>query len=415
MKVNFDYTMDGNQFQFLVVRSNLGTRIVAGRFAAVAPEAGIVPSAPLNSLEPLILKLLTDGGSDLYLTVDEPPLVRVGGVVESLAEYGSMPVKRLQELVQTWVPPKVWEAFMGGQDTEFARSDPGLPCRLRVSLFHDHSGPSIAVRVVPREIPDPDSLGLPDTVRRLAGLNKGLVLLTGPMGSGKSTTQACLLNLANQGRKGFVVTVEDSVEFEFPKGTCLFRQREVGCDPQRQRQAVRAALRQAPDLLAVGEIRDGQTLELCLQAVQTGRTVLATLATATLEETLSTLAGYFPLDQRRRILARLSETLTVIVGHTLLPKVGGGQVAAMETLFNNSSIAGLIRGDKLPQLPMVMRQSRYGQVSHNEALVALLLSRKVTPMDAYLRCHDRESFIAACQAADINFDPRESGLQVTEV
>jgi twitching motility protein PilT len=414
-KVNFDYVLDGVPYQFLVVRSTLGTRIVAGRFATAASEAaGALPSG-LNSLDPLVLKLLTEGGSDLYLSVDEPPLVRTGGVVESLAEYGNLPAKRLQELVQTWVPPKVWEAFLGGQDTEFARSDPGLPCRLRVSLYHDHSGPSIAVRVVPREVPDPDSLGVPDTVRRLAGLNKGLVLLTGPMGSGKSTTQACLLNLANQGRKGFVVTVEDSVEFEYPTGTCLFRQREVGCDPLRQRQAVRAALRQAPDLMAVGEIRDGSTLELCLQAVQTGRTVLATLSTATLEETLSTLAGFFPLDQRRRILARLSETLTAIVGHTLLPKVGGGQVVAMETLFNNPSIAALIRGDKLSQLPVVMRQSRYGQVSHNEALVELLLARKVSPMDAYLRCHDRESFIAACQGAEIDFDPRESGLQVTEV
>lgn len=411
-KVNFDYACDGITFQFLVCRTSLGTRMVAARFGAA--EAGTVPTA-LDSLDPLILKLLAEGGSDLYLSVDEPPLVRMGGSVESLSDYGNLPAKRLQELIQTWVPPKVWEAFLAGQDTEFARIDPGLPCRLRVSLLHDYAGPSIAVRVIPREVPDAASLGIPGHVRRLAGLNKGLVLLTGPMGSGKSTTLACLLNLANAARKGYVVTIQDSIEFEYPRGGCLIRQREVGCDPVRQKQAIRSAMRQAPDILALGELRDAQTIELALQAVHTGRMVLATLSTATVEECLSTLTGFFPLDQRRRILAKLSETLTAVLGHTLLPMAGGGQVVAMESLFNNPGIAALIRGDKLTQLPVAMKQSRYGQVSHNEALVELILAKKVEPMEAYLRCHDRESFIAACQNAEIEFDPREAGLLVTEV
>lgn len=410
--VSFDYLMEGVRFQVLLCRTSLGTRFVVARFRPAA-ETGALATA-LDSLDPLILTLLTGGGSDLYLGADEPPLVRMGGEVRSLGDYGKLSAKRLQELVQTWVPPKVWEAFLAGQDTEFARTDPGLPCRLRVSLFHGHAGPSIAVRVIPREVPDADTLGLPDTVRRLAGLNKGLVLLTGPMGSGKSTTQACLLALANASRKSFAVTIQDSIEFEFPPGACLIRQREVGCDPVRQKQALRAALRQAPDILAAGEIRDGQTLELCLQAAQTGRMVIATLPTATQEETLSTLAGFFPPDQRRRVLARLSETLTAILGHTLLPKTGGGQVVALETLFNNPGIASLIRGDRLGQLAAAMKQSRYGQASHNEALTALIQSGKVDPMAAYLRCHDRESFIAACQRAEIDFDPREAGQLVTE-
>jgi twitching motility protein PilT len=414
-KVNFDYTYEGMRFQFLVCRSNLGTRIVAARFGGTA-EAGAGSSpAALDSLDPLIMKLLAGGGSDLYLTVDEPPLVRMGGVVEAIGDYGDLPAARLQELVQSWVPPKLWEAFLGGQDTEFARLDPALPCRLRVSLFQDYAGPSIAVRVIPREVPDPESLGVPETVRRLASLNRGLVILAGPMGSGKSTTLASLLNIANATRKGYVVTIQDSIEFEFPEGSCLIRQREVGCDPVRQKRAIRAALRQAPDILAVGEIRDGQTLELAIQAVQTGRMVLATLSTASQEETLSTLAGYFPQDHRRRVLAKLSECLTAILGHTLLPKIGGGQVVAMETLFNNPGIAALIRGDKCSQLAPAMKQSRYGQVSHNEALVALIEARKVDPMEAYLRCHDRESFIAACQKAEISFDPRGAGQLVTEV
>ena len=414
-KVNFEYVFEGTRFQFLVVKSNLGTRLVAGRFGSYVEADGGGAPVPLNSLDPLIVKLLSGGGSDLYLTVDEPPLVRMGGVVESQSSYGNLPAKRLQELVQTWVPPKVWEAFLAGQDTEFARLDPGLPCRLRVSLMHDHAGPAIAVRVIPREVPDAESLGIPETVRRLSALNKGLIILTGPMGSGKSTTLASLLNQANSTRAGFIVTIQDSIEFEFPRGHCLIRQREVGCDPVRQKQAIRAALRQSPDILAIGEIRDGQTLELALQAAQTGRMVLATLSTATQEETLSTLAGYFPFDQRRRMLARLADSLTAILGHTLLPMEGGGQVVAMETLFNGPSIASLLRSDKLSQLNIAMKQSRYGQVSHNDALMELILARKVSAMDAYLRCQDRESFIAACYRSEIQFDPRNAGQVVTEL
>lgn len=411
-KVTFDYLMDGVTFQFLVCRTGMGTRMVAARFSSAEPGAAPVH---LDSLDPLILKLLNDAGSDLYLSVDEPPLVRIQGQVSALPEYGAFSARRLQELVQTWVPPKVWEAFQAGQDTEFSWADAGLPCRLRVCLLHDHAGPGIAIRVIPREVPDAASLRIPETVRRLAMANKGLVILSGPMGSGKSTTQACLLSLANATRKGYVVTIEDAIEFEFPKGGCLIRQREVGGDSVRQKQAIHAALRQGPDILAVGEIRDGQTLELAMQAAQTGRLVLATHASATLEETLATLAGYVPLEHRRRSLALLSDALTAVVSHTLLPQVGGGQVVAFETLFNNPTIATILRSDKLAQLPMAMRQSRYGQVTHNDALVEHILGGRVDPMEAYLSCHDRESFIAACQNAGIAFDPRDAGQLVTEV
>jgi twitching motility protein PilT len=411
-KVNFDYVLDGITFQFLVCRTNLGTRMVAARFGV--QDSG-TPPLHLDSLDPLVMKLLNEAGSDLYLTADEPPLVRIQGLVTDLPEYGNLPAKRLQELVQTWVPPKVWEAFLSGQDAEFSRAEPGLPCRLRVSLMHDSAGPGISVRVIPREVPDAASLHIPETVRRLAQGNKGLILLTGPMGSGKSTTQACLLSLANEARKAYVVTIQDAIEFEFPKGACLIRQREVGGDPIRQKQAIRAALRQGPDILAVGEIRDGDTLELALRAAQTGRLVIGSHASATLEETLTTLAGYFPADQRKRILALLSEALTAVVSHTLLPQIGGGQVVALETLFNNPGVAAIIRGDKVGQLPTAMRQSRYGQVTHNDALVELIQAGQVEAMEAYLRCHDRDSFIAACQNAEIAFDPRDAGQLVTDV
>jgi twitching motility protein PilT len=357
--------------------------------------------------------LLTDSGSDLYMSGDEVPLARLNGRLEAWSEYGPIPGKHLEDLVRTWVPPRIWAAYAAGQDTEFSHNDPALPCRLRVSLLHEHPFPSLAVRVIPREVPDADTLGLSEAVRRLANLNKGLVLLISPMGSGKSTTQACLLNQAHATRTGYLVTIQDSIEFEFGQGGCLIRQREMDGDPQRQKQAIAAALRQAPDILAVGEIRDAQTLDLALQAVQTGRMVLGTLATSSLMDTLFRLAETFPPEHRVRTLARLADALTAILGHTLLPKAGGGQVVAMESLFNNPAMATLIRGGNLNQVPEAMKQARYGQLSHNDALIQLILNRKAEPRDAYLRCQDRESFIAACREAGVPFDPRSAG-RVTE-
>jgi twitching motility protein PilT len=410
-KVTFEHTMDGHVFQVLCCRSPQGTRLVAARYGTGAKGGGT--PATLTSLDPLIFRLVNDSGSDLYMNGDELPLVRLNGQLEAWAEYGTIPGKHLMELVRAWVPPRIWEAYAAGQDTEFSHNDPALPCRLRVSLLHEQASPCLAVRVIPRQVPDADTLGLSGTVRRLANLNKGLVLLTGPMGSGKSTTQACLLQLAHTTRKGYLITIQDSIEFEFGQGTCLVRQREVGCDPALQKQAIAAALRQAPDILAVGEIRDAQTLDLALQAVQTGRMVLGTLATASLEDTLFRLAETFPPEHRIRTLARLADALTAILGHTLLPKIGGGQVVAMESLFNNPTLASLIREDRLSQVPEAMKQARYGQLSHNDALVQLIVNAKVEPRDAYLRCQDRESFIVACREAGVPFDPRSAGT-VTE-
>jgi len=248
--------------------------------------------------------------------------------------------------------------------------------------------------------------------QRLANLSQGLVLLTGPMGSGKSTTLACLLEIANRSRKDYVVTIQDSIEFEFTKGTCLLRQQEVGRDGARQKQAIRSALRQAPDVLALGELREAEVLELALQAAHSGCVVFATLQTTSLLDTFYFLIDAFPQNRQSHIRGRLADCLKAVVGHTLLRRANGGRVAALETLFFNPAMAELLRADKLEQIPAAMKGSRYGQMNHNDALVQLILSRKVEPLEAYLRCQDRESFIAACKKADIDFDPRGAG-QVT--
>jgi twitching motility protein PilT len=301
------------------------------------------------------------------------------------------------------------EAFHNGLDTEFSLGDPAQYHRTRISLFHDAAGPSVAIRVIPKAVPDAATLGLGETVQRLAHLNQGLVLLTGPMGSGKSTTMACLLEIANRERKDFIVTIQDSTEFEFPTGGCVLRQREVGRNLMRQQQAIRSAMRQAPDIIAIGELRDAESIDLALQAAHSGHLVIATLQTTSMVDTFYYLVDAFPTESQARVRNRLADCLKAVVGHTLLRRTNGGRAAALETLFNNPTISDLIREAKFEQIPSSMKGGHYGQVSHNDALVQLIHNRRVEPMEAYLKCQDRESFIAACKKADIDFDPRGAG------
>jgi twitching motility protein PilT len=420
-KISFDYTFNHESFQVLACKTNLGTRLIVGRGApttanvqAPAATASAATVGKPQKLTKLIARLLSVGGSDLYLNTGELPIMRMDGRLEVFEEAGSLPAKELEELVKPITPAKNLEAYHSGGDTEFSYEDGTLMCRVRMSLFHDSSGPSVSIRVIPKAVPDAETLGLSDAVKRLARLSQGLVLLTGPMGSGKSTTLACLLDIANRTRRDYIVTIQDSVEFEFSKGTCLLRQRDVGRDVGRQKQAIRAALRQAPNILAIGDIRDPEVLELALQAAHAGCVVLATLQTTSIMDTFDFLIGAFPPNRQPYIRSRLANCLKAVVGHTLLRRANSGRAAAIETLFLNPAIAGLIREDKLEQIPGAMKNSRYGQMTHNDALIQLITARKVEPMEAYLRCQDRESFISACKKAGIDFDPRSAGQVTTE-
>ncbi|HNX94924.1 MAG TPA: ATPase, T2SS/T4P/T4SS family [Holophaga sp.] len=413
-KVNFDYVYASQRFQILVCRTNLGTRLVVGCTSANSGPSGEGTNwaARINTL---IARLISKGGSDLYLNADEPPIFRQDGRLEVLEDVGVPSAGDLEEALAELAPQPILQAFSDGRNTEFSQGDPKELHRIRVSLFHDAAGPSIAIRVIPKSVPDASTLGLGETIQRLAQLNQGLVLFTGPMGCGKSTTMACLLEAAHRSRQAYIVGIHDSVEFEFSEGSGLLRQREVGRDPIRQHQTIRAAMRQAPDILAIGELRDAEGIELALQASRTGHVVFATLQSTSLVDTFYYMLDAFPVENQARIRGRLAECLRAVVGHTLLRRAsGGGMAAALETLFNNPVICDLIRDGKFDQIPSAMKGGSYGQMSHNEALIQLVHDRKVEPMEAYLKCQDRESFIASCKKAGIDFDPRSAG-HVTEV
>jgi len=357
--------------------------------------------------ERLFSALLAQQGSDLHCTSKEPPLARIHGDMKELEGFGPMDPGTLLEMMEALASQPMWERYQDRYDADFAYAYEAGGCRLRVNYFRDRVGPGLVCRVIPNQIPDPDKLGIPEPVKRLANLSKGLVLVTGPTGSGKSTTLAAIVDLANQKRKDHILTIEDPIEFVHPRKGCLVNQREVGTHTESFKSGLRAALREDPDIVMVGEMRDLETIAIALETAATGHLVFGTLHTSSAIGTIDRIVDQFPSDRQQQIRVMLADALKCVVSQTLLKKIGGGRVAALETLFISPAIANLIREGKNFQIPSAMQTGRsYGQRLMNDALVELINAKKVEPMEAYLKCPDKESFIAACKRAGIPFDLR---------
>jgi twitching motility protein PilT len=327
--------------------------------------------------------------------------------MKELEGFGPMDPAILLEMMESMATASIWERFEAHHDADFAYAYETGGCRLRVNFFQDRVGPGMVCRVIPNELPDPDRLGLPEPVRRLATLSKGLVLVTGPTGSGKSTTLAAIVDLANQKRKDHILTIEDPIEFVHPRKGCLVNQREVGTHTDSFKSGLRAALREDPDVVLVGEMRDLETIAIALETAATGHLVFGTLHTGSAIGTIDRIVDQFPADRQQQIRVMLSDALKCVVSQVLLKRVGGGRIAALETLFITPAIANLMREGKNFQIASAMQTGRsYGQRLMNDALVDLIQSRKVEPMEAYLKCPDKESFIASCKRAGIPFDLR---------
>ncbi len=357
--------------------------------------------------EKLFAALVERQGSDLHCTTHEPPLVRIHGDMKELEGFERMDPAVLLEMMEALATPAIWQRFEGHHDADFAYGYEAGGCRLRVNYFRDRVGPGLVCRVIPNQLPDPDKLGLSDPVRRLATLSKGLVLVTGPTGSGKSTTLAAIVDLANQKRRDHILTIEDPIEFVHPRKGCLVNQREVGTHTDSFKSGLRAALREDPDVVLVGEMRDLETIAIALETAATGHLVFGTLHTSSAIGTIDRIVDQFPSDRQQQIRVMLADALKCVVSQVLLKRIGGGRVAALETLFVTPAIANLMREGKNFQIPSAMQTGRsYGQRLMNDALIELIQGRKVEPMEAYLKCPDKETFIAACKRAGIPFDLR---------
>ncbi len=401
------------------------TRIELGTAASSASPAAVPASAPSSPAprielsgasgggslaERLFKTLLARKGSDLHLTSHQAPLARISGDMEELTEFGVMGPSQMEDLMRSLANGDTWRHFEEKHDADFAYPFEAGGCRLRINFFMDRVGPGLVARVIPNEIPDPDALGIPEPVRRLAMLPKGLVLVTGPTGSGKSTTLAAIIDLANRQRKDHIITIEDPIEFVHPRKRCLVNQREVGTHTEGFKSGLRAALREDPDIVLVGEMRDLETISIALETALTGHLVFGTLHTNNAIGTIDRIVDQFPADRQQQIRMMLSDALKCVVSQVLLKKIGGGRVAALETLFIGPAIANLIREAKTPQIVSQMQTGKaYGQRLMNDAMVELIQARKVDPLEGYLKCPDKETFIQACKRNGIAFDLRAAG------
>ena len=428
--LEWPYAVDGKPVSLRVERTPAGTALSAKSAPAAAPAA--VPAAtPAPSPSPapaapeapraetpkdgplherLFKALLAHKGSDLHCTSNQVPVARIHGDMEELSDFGTLGPSQMEDLMRGLAKPDTWRHFEETRDADFAYPFEAGNCRLRVNFFMDRQGPGMVARVIPSEIPDPDALGLPETLRRLALLAKGLVLVTGPTGSGKSTTLAAIIDLANRQRKDHIITIEDPIEFVHPKKRCLVNQREVGTHTNGFKPALRAALREDPDIVLVGEMRDLETIAIAIETAITGHLVFGTLHTSSAIGTIDRIVDQFPADRQQQIRVMLSDALKCVVSQTLLKKKGGGRVAALESLFVGPAIANLIREGKTPQIVSQMQTGRaYGQKLMVDSMVELVKAGTVDPLEAYMKATDKDTLIQGLKRVGIAFDPRGQG------
>jgi twitching motility protein PilT len=298
----------------------------------------------------------------------------------------------LYDLLMDITPPKNKAQLDEKRDTDFAYEITGL-ARFRCNLFYDRKGVGAVFRQIPTRILTCEELGLSNEIQRLCFLSKGLVLVTGPTGSGKSTTLASLVDHVNKNRSDHIITIEDPIEFVHDNKKCLINQREVGEHTMGFKNALRAALREDPDIVLVGEMRDLETIAIAIETAETGHLVFGTLHTTTAVSTVDRIIDQFPPAQQEQVRVMLSESLRGVISQTLCKKAtGGGRVAALEVMLYNRAIANLIREGKTYQIPSIMQSSRKdGMVMLNDALNAFVDKRVISADEAYIKSVDKDS------------------------
>jgi twitching motility protein PilT len=374
--------------------------------AATAPSVPQRPGAARRpgGLEPLLVALLERGGSDLHLTTGEPPRARVDGELEVMRGYDTPNADELRAMVEPVTPPKNREEFAERHDTDFGFALAGR-ARFRVNLFRDHCGLGAVFRQIPMTIPSAEDLRLPPAVAELSDLSRGLVLVTGPTGSGKSTTLAAIIDRANRTRSDHIITIEDPIEFVHASKRCLVHQREVGTHTGSFAAALRAALREDPDVVLVGEMRDLETTRVAIETAETGHLVFGTLHTTSAAATVERLINQYPEGEQAQIRLMLAGTLKAVVAQTLLKKIGGGRVAAYEVLLVTPALSNLIREGKAFQIPSMMQTGRgRGMVLLDESLFALVKEETVTAEEAIRKANDKKELANRLRAAGLGPD-----------
>ncbi|HEX7177662.1 MAG TPA: type IV pilus twitching motility protein PilT [Pyrinomonadaceae bacterium] len=332
------------------------------------------------SLSDLLKKLIEMGGSDLHLTTNSPPQVRVDGTLRALEGFRQLSSSDTKSLAYSVLTDAQKHRFEEALELDFSFGVRSLS-RFRANLFNQRGAVGAVFRAIPYEIKSFDDLGLPPVVSTLCDKPRGLILVTGPTGSGKSTTLAAMLDKVNRERHEHIVTIEDPIEFLHSHKNCLVNQREVGSDTKGFAEALRTALRQDPDVVLVGEMRDLETIESALRIAETGHLTFATLHTNSAASTINRIIDVFPSAQQAQIRAQLSLVLEGILCQSLLPRADGrGRGMALEILVPNAAIRNLIREDKVHQIYSMMQtgQGKYGMQTFNQSLATLYHKRLIT-------------------------------------
>src|SRR6266571_4009824 len=333
---------------------------------------------PVNSIDELLEHMVARDASDLHVTVGTPPVIRVRGEVERVAEYAPLTPEETQELLYRILSSEQQKHLEIKRQLDFSHSIPGL-ARFRVNVYFQRESVGAAFRLIPAEIKTLEELGIPATLHQLAEKPRGLVLVTGPTGSGKSTTLAAIIDEINRNRSEHILTIEDPIEFLHRHKRCIVNQREIGPDATSFSEALRAALRQDPDVILVGEMRDLETIATALTAAETGHLVFGTLHTQSAPSTIDRIIDVFPAEQQEQVRIQIASSLQGVVTQALLPTSDGkGRVPALEILLPDDAVRNLIRQGKVEQIYSVMQtNSGRGMQTMEQSLADLIIRRVV--------------------------------------
>lgn len=355
---------------------------------------------PIDQILELMVK---QRASDLHLTMNEPPCLRVDGEIVRFNDE-RMTEEQMRSYLLPIMPRRNLEEFATSHDTDFAYELRGV-ARFRVNMFRDRMGVGAVLRQIPDRILSADDLGLSPAIRKLCELQKGLVIVTGPTGSGKSTTLASMIDLINETRSDHILTIEDPIEFVHPQKRCLINQREVHKHTKSFSRALRAALREDPDIILIGELRDLETVEIAIETAETGHLVFGTLHTNTAISTVDRLIDQFSAEQQEQVRVMLAESLKGVIAQTLIKKKGGGRVAAQEILIVDRAISALIREGNTHMIQNQMQtQKTKGNLLLNDALMNLVSKGLIEPKDAFVKAIDKDGLIALLQQKGITLE-----------
>ncbi len=352
-------------------------------------------------LNPLLKRAVELGASDIHLKVGLPPILRRDGALAPLEESAILVDRDMEELIELVGKrsPERLETFKQTGDLDIAYQDEDLP-RFRVNAFKQRGHISFAFRVIPKNVPTFEKLALPAGIRRLAEEHRGLVLVTGATGSGKSTTLAAMVDHINRSRQQHIVTIEDPIEILHSDHSCIVNQREVGLDTTDFMQALRRALRQDPDVILIGELRDAETAQTALQAAESGHLVLSTLHTVDAAETIGRMVEFFPEGKQQMIRSIMAGVLRGVASQRLLPRVDGGRIAAVEVMVTNTRIADLIRENQPEAITDAIEEgSFFDMQSFTKALIDLVVSGKVDQEVAANAATNRHDFLVTLERA----------------